>query len=156
MRNWGHRFAGAGMIQILFECGADAPIAFQHDAVMGVRVACRERVFQVAEGPESAVMLAFAVLAEDGAHLARTKLVSRTLSDWRTETVQLDDLPVGTALQVRAFAQATAICVAPDARQAIGFLSGLIEAQQTPAIASGHRLISKVGGQSGTRAWVAV
>jgi len=144
------------MIQLFVECDGDVPYAFQHDAVSGVRVHRGARHFQILEGPESAVMLGVAVLAHDAAYMARTTITARNIPDWHCKTVGPDALPACVAARLAAFADATTGDVAPDARQAIGFLNGLVEAQHMPAITSGRRLMSKVGGQSGKRAWMAV
>ncbi|MEO0916610.1 MAG: hypothetical protein AAFY31_06455, partial [Pseudomonadota bacterium] len=52
------------MIQIVFECDGEVPIAFHHDAVTGVRVEDGGRFFQAVEGPESAVMLTCVAMAK--------------------------------------------------------------------------------------------
>lgn len=144
------------MIQLFVECGDGVPFAFHHDAVTGVRVHCQGRIFQILEGPEAAVMLAVAVLANDAAHLARTAIRTRAFSDWRQETFSVTELPVELAEPLSAFAAATASAAGPDAHRAIGFLSGLVETHPVPAITSGRRPISKVGGAAGNRAWMMV
>jgi len=144
------------MIQLMVECGGGAPIAFQHDEVTGVRVQFCGRTFQVLEGPEAAVMLAVAVLADHADHLARTAIAMRSFATWKQETLSMDGLPFSVARRLREFADATQDDAQPDAMRAITFLQGLADPHHVPAITSGRRPMPKVGGQSGNRAWVVV
>ncbi len=145
------------MIQLIVECSGAEPLGFHHDAVTGVRARLSGRIFQILEGPEGAVMLALAVLADDAVHMARTTIPTRSFPRWQTEALPIEQLPDAVAQRLSEFAAATGGEVQePDIHQAIDFLSCLVETRPLPAMSSGRRPISKVGGQSGKRAWIAV
>lgn len=145
------------MIQLIVECSGAEPLAFHHFAVTGVRTHVDGRFFQILEGPEGAVLLGLAVLADGADHLARTTIAEPSFPTWRTETVPHGDLPEDVATRVVEFAAATAAnSDGPDVHQAIDFLNCLVDTRPMPAVSSGLRPFSKVGGQSGKRAWIAV
>ncbi|MGR3513716.1 MAG: hypothetical protein ACU0GG_13215 [Paracoccaceae bacterium] len=144
------------MIQVIVACYSAQPLAFHHEAVTGARVCFGGCFFQILEGPEAAVMLGVAVLGASDGHVVKTFILDRQFQTWTTADTVFDALPPQLAGRVLAFAQTTVQAEQPDPGRAIGLLGNLVDAEPVPAITSGRWLMSKVGGQAGKRAWLAV